>query len=130
MTIRSEIETRLGQFAASQNPPIPVALENSKFTKPTNGPYISIYLLAKKSINRDVAAQGIRTYGKAQINVYAPLNDGMGKLESIVSDVKNLYPVLPKIGTVSIEKPCDEADAFVVDNFICIPITVSYRVEL
>jgi hypothetical protein len=127
MSIRSELEAPLVQYGIQKN--IPVALENKKFTKPSTGSYLEILLLSTHSINRDVAAKGVRTYGKAQINVYSELGTGMGLLESLADEVKNLYPVIPKLGIVSIEKPCDEGDTYVSGNFMCLPITVSYRVE-
>lgn len=129
MSIRSELEVRLSQFASSQTPAIPVSYENSKFTKPKSGPYLEIMLLKSTALNRQLSAQGKRIYGKAQINVYAPLGTGMAFLEDLVNKVVNLYPVVPKVGIVSIEKPCDEGSSYILDNFICIPITVSYRVE-
>lgn len=131
MSIRSELESRLDQFASVQNPPIPVAVEGRSFTKPTSGSYLEIVLLRKAAVNRNLAAIDQTITGKAQINVYMMIQagSGMGQIETLVEKVKNLYPVIPKTGIVSIEKPCDQGDSYIVDNFTCIPLTVCYRVE-
>jgi hypothetical protein len=131
MTIRSELESRLNAFASAQIPPIPIAVEGGSFNKPASGAYLEIFLLRKAAVNRNLAAIDQTITGKAQINVYMTIQagSGMGQIEALVEKVKNLYPVIPKIGIVSIEKPCDEADSYIVGNFTCVPITVSYRVE-
>lgn len=131
MTIRSELESRLNAFASTQVPAIPIAVEGRSFTKPTTGAYLEIVLLRKVAMSRNLAAVDQTITGKAQINVYMVIqaDSGMGQLEALVEKVKNLYPVIPKIGIVSIEKPCDEGDSYLVGNFTCVPLTVSYRVE-
>lgn len=128
MTIRTEIETRLATFAAAQAPPIPVAYENQKFIKPATGSYLEIFFLDTTDRNRNLSAE-IRTFGKFQISCYGQIGTGMKDLEELVQQVKNLYPVLPKTGTVSIEQPLSSSQSLVVDNFVCVPVTGSYRVE-
>lgn len=128
MSTRSEIETKLNTWAKSQVPPIPVAYENVPFTKPTDGPYIEIVLLNSTAINRNLATD-VRIYGKFQINVCAPINNGMGVVDALVDSVIALYPVLPKTGSVSIEQPLNDSPKQIVDNFVCVPITGNYRTE-
>ncbi len=129
MTIRSEIESKLAGFANTQIPPIPVALENRKFTKPTTGYYFEVVLLDSLPMNANLGALSTRLWGKFQINLYGPLGGGTGEIETLAHQVVNLYPVIPKIGIVSIEKPLNAGQGIVVDNFYCVPITGSYRVE-
>lgn len=129
MSLRSEIEKTLGQFASTKNPPIPVALENKKFVKPSSGYYLEVFFLDSIPVNSEISATGIRTTGKFQINCYGPLGVGMGAIENLSQQVVNLYPVVPKIGTVSIEKPLSAGQGIVVENFMCIPVTGNYRVE-
>jgi len=78
MTIRSEIESKLADFASTQN--IPVAYENIDFERPTDGPYLEVFLLGKASKLRNVAAEGKRVTGMFQVNCYAAVVDGMGDL--------------------------------------------------
>jgi hypothetical protein len=129
MTVRSEIETRLNDWAKAQVPPIPVAFQNVKFTKPLSGSYLELYFLGDNSMNRDLAASGVRTYGMFQVNCFAPVNTGMAQVEALAQSVKDLFPVLPKTGTVSIESPPNASGSYEADTFVCVPVRVSYRVE-
>lgn len=130
MTIRSEIESRLGTWASAQTPKIPVALENVDFTKPITGGYVEVVMLDSAVKNRGVAATGQRITGMFQINVFMPLGSGMGAIDALADTIVDLYPVLPKIGTVSIEQPLSGSSAFIVEDFMCLPLTGRYRVEV
>lgn len=129
MSTRSEIETRLTAWASAQSPPVPVAYENVDFDKPNTGGYVELFMLDNATRNRNLSAQQ-RTTGMFQINVYMPLNEGMGDLEDRVDAIAALYPVVPKFGTVSIEQPLSGSAGFVSENFMCIPMTGRYRVEV
>lgn len=128
MTARTEIETRLDNWAKAQLPPIPVAFQNVTFAKPT-GPYVELFFLGDNRANRDLAAEGVRTYGMFQISCYAPLNKGMGQVEALAEAVSDLFPVLPKTGTVSIEAPLSWSGSYVEDTHVCIPVRARYRIE-
>lgn len=130
MTIRSEIESRLRAFASVQVPPIPIAVENRKFDKPTSGYYFEVTILDSTPMNANLAANSTRLWGKFQISCYGPLGEGMGAIEKLAQQVVELYPVIPKIGIVSIEKPLSAGQGIIVDNFVCVPITGSYRAEI
>ena len=127
MSTRSEIESRLATWASAQK--IPVAFENVPFTKPATGSYLEIYMLESLSTNRDVSAQEIRTRGTFQINCYAPVGNGMATVEALASSVIALYPVVPKVGMVSIESPLNGSHATTMEGFMCIPVRGRYRVE-
>ncbi len=129
MSVRSEIENKLVIFAAEQQPPIPIAFEGVDFTKPIDGKYLELFMLANVSINKNVSASGKRTTGMFQINCYTPVGFGMAEVEALRDAVIELYPVVPKIGIVSIEAPLNSAMGFEVDTSICIPVTGKYRVE-
>lgn len=129
MSARSEIETRINEWARAQSPAIPVAFQNVKFTKPVSGPYLEVVLLGDNSTNRNLAADGIRTYGMFQVNVYAPVNAGMGQVEALAKSIVDLFPVIPKTGTVSIEAPLNTSGSTVIDAFVCIPVRARYRIE-
>lgn len=129
MSARSEIETRINSWAKMQKPPIPIAFEGVSFTKPTSGPYLEIFMLGSTNINRNVAAEGVRTYGMFQINCYAPANKGMGEVEALRDSMVALFPVLPKTGTVSIEAPLSWSGSDVIDGFVLVPVRANYRIE-
>jgi hypothetical protein len=129
MSVRSEIESRINTWAKAQVPPIPVSFENVSFTKPTSGPYLEVFLLGETRLNRNVAADGIRSYGIFQINCYAPTNKGMGEVEALCNNMVALFPVLPKTGTVSIEAPLSWSGSDIIDGYVCVPVRGNYRVE-
>jgi hypothetical protein len=130
MTIRSEIESRLAAYAAAQTPKIPVAYENVGFTKPTTGCYLEIFMLNSTATSRDVGASGVRYKGMFQINCYAPLGAGMSTVDALADAVIQVYPVLPKVGTVSVEAPLNASAGIPVDGFMCVPVTGRFRVEI
>jgi len=128
MSARSEIETRINNWAKAQVPPIPVAFEGVSFTKPA-GPYLEVFMLGGNSKSRNVAADGVRTYGIFQVNCYAPANKGMGEVEALRDNIVALFPVLPKMGTVSIEQPLSWSGSDVIDGHVLVPVRGNYRIE-
>lgn len=128
MSARSEIETRINNWAKAQVPPVPVAFEGVNFTKPVSGPYLEVFMLGSNSINRNVAAAS-RTYGMFQVNCYAPANKGMGEVEALRDSMVALFPVLPKTGTVSVEAPLSWSGSDVIDGFAFVPVRGNYRIE-
>lgn len=123
MSIRSEIETKLATLG------VPIAYQNAPFTKPKTGLWVEVFLLDAIRSSRNVAAQGSRIMGKFIVNCYGQLGTGMASLESLVEQVINLFPVVPKTGTVSIEAPLSASSSIIVESFICVPVTGTYRVE-
>jgi hypothetical protein len=130
MTARSEIENRLLAWANSKSPPIPIASENSKFKKPTDGSWLEFVMLNGVPTNRNVAAAGYRLRGQFQINIYGPAGIGAGGIEELANEIVNIFPVIPKIGTVSIEQPLSPAPLITtIGTSVCMPITGKYRIE-
>jgi hypothetical protein len=130
MSIRSELELKLAAWASSQVPPIPVAYEGVAFTKPTTGPWLQPTMLTSSTVNPTVEATRRRERGVFQINCY--VRDGLGSaaVENLSNNIVNLYPVVPKTGTVSIEQTPQTAAAIVTqDGWRYIPVRVSYRQE-
>lgn len=128
MSVRSEIETRLLAFAASQS--IPVALDNVGFNKPDTGSYLQIFFLDPVTINPDVAAERERETGVFQIDVCVRQGTGTKVGTALAEGVKSLFAVLPKMGTVSIERPA-QVSAFRnrTDGFSVSHVSFSYRQE-
>jgi len=129
MTARSEIETRITNWAKAQTPPVPVAFEGVSFTKPTSGPYLEVFMLGSDSKLRNVAADGVREYGMFQVNCYTPAGKGMGGVEAMAESIVALFPVLPKTGAVSIEQPLSWSSGSVIDGFTFVPVRGNYRIE-
>lgn len=129
MSVRTDIEGKLALFASTQSPPIPIAYENVKFMKPTDGKYLEIKFLDSYTDNRELSAKAIRQTGKFQVNCYCPLGAGMRDLEDLADSIIAIYPVIPKLGTVSIESPLDSTRALIIDTSMCIVVTGSYRAE-
>jgi len=127
MTVRSEVEGKLAQYAATKG--IPVAYENVSFTKPTSGNWIEIYFLSNNSVLPELSASRRREYGMIQINVYGKPGVGMGAITTQVNEVVALFPVVPKAGVTSIEAPPSVGRAMQDGEFIFVPITVQYRAE-
>lgn len=130
MTIRQELETILATFAAAQVPPIPVAWEGVPFVKPVSGHWLEMFLLSANTISSDVAATKIRERGTLSIIGWSLSGEGAGKLEALIEQISKLFPVIPKVGTVSIEAP-GNSGRITLDNsgWICLPIDFPYRQE-
>jgi hypothetical protein len=130
MSIRSEVEKRLLTWAKAQVPPVPVSVENVPFTKPTAGGYLKIFFLDAATVNSDVAAKGERETGVFQVDVCVPEGTGVLARDALVASVKALFPVLPKTGTVSIERPPHKSmGSNRIDGFSVVYLSFSYRQE-
>lgn len=127
MTVRSEIEVRLTEFAASRN--IPVAYEGFDFTKPDTGEWLEIFFLDSYARNRNVAADQHTETGMFQVDCCGELGAGMGRVEALARDIVALYPILPKVGIVSIEKTPSASHGRIREDHVYAPVTVSYRTE-
>lgn len=130
MTIRQELETKLATFAAAQSPAIPVAYENVSFTRPDSGLWLECYLMSGPTVVATLDASTNRERGIWCVNCWGKLNTGAGKIEALVAQIIKLYPVLPKVGTVSIEQPGTNSRMNVTsDGWACIQVSFPYRVE-
>lgn len=133
MSTRSELEIKLQTFANSQNPPLPVSMENVSFNRPdqsSDNLWIECYLMPGPTITATVDASTNRERGIWCVNVWRPSNRGTGKLEALAEQIIKLFPVLPKTGTVSIEQPGSKSKINITaDGWACIALTFPYRVE-
>lgn len=128
--IRAELETRLKVWADAQTPKIPVAFEGVTFTKPTDGVYLATFLLPTETIDVDVSATRKRRIGIFQINCWARAGKGMGQVETLAQNIIDLFPIIPKVGTVSVERTPYANDAIPDDSgWMIVPVTVEYRHE-
>lgn len=127
MTVRSEVEVKLTEFAASRN--IPLAYEGFDFTKPDTGEWLEMYFLDNHTKNRSVAVDQYTVTGMFQVDCCGELGVGMGVVEALARDVAALFPVLPKVGIVSIEKTPNAGRGRIREDHVYAPVTVSYRTE-
>jgi hypothetical protein len=129
--IRAEFETRLSHWADAQNPKIPIAFEGVAFTKPTNGtPFLEAFLLPGPTLNRTVDGKRKTYIGLFHINCWAPSGRGMGQVERIAQAIADLFPMLPKMGRVSVEKtPAAGKSPLDDSGWLIVPVTVEYRME-
>ena len=128
--IRAELETRLKTWADAQTPQIPIAFQGVSFTKPADGsPYLEPILLPNPTLNKTVDGKRKTYIGIFQVNCWAQSGRGMGPVESLAQSVINLFPLLPKTGSVSIEQT-PAADSPLLDNgWLVVPVTIKYRME-
>lgn len=130
MTTRQEIESKVAAFAAAQIPPITVAYENVPFTRPTGVPWLEVVIASAGTITTTVDALGTRERGTIGVNVYVPSGQGVGKADALAALVVKIFPVIPKVGTVSIEGAGNTGQFKLTnDGWGCIPVSFPYRVE-
>lgn len=128
--IRTELETRLKQWADAQVPKIPISFEGVPFTKPTSGVFLEAVLIPNVTLDTDVSASGKRRLGLFQVNCWAKSGKGMREVETLAQSVIDLFPILPKTGTVSIEstpfadQPLDDPAGWII-----VPVLIQYRYE-
>ena len=128
MSIRSELEKIILTWAATQS--IPVSIENIPFNKPNNSKYVEVYFLGSSTICPTVNGKRERETGIMQVNCCVPQGNGAKAGEDLADAIKALFPVVPKVGTVSIERPANISQALYRDDgFRVIPVRVSYRAE-
>lgn len=126
-TVRSEVETVLAAFADSKS--LPVAFENVEFTRPDEGGWLEIHFLAEASAARGLDASGRTAYGMFQVSVYMPQGTGMRAVSELAREVADLFPVVPKMDVTSIEAPASISGSLIVDEYVCVPVTLRYRAE-
>lgn len=128
--IRAELETRLKAWADAQTPKVPIAFENVPFVKPLDGVYLEAFLVP--NITLDVAVDGSRQrhLGIFQVNCWAKSGKGMRQVEKLAQDVIDLFPLLPKVGVVSVDRtPVAESRLMDSAGWVIVPVTIPYRYE-
>jgi len=127
-TVRAYFESALNTWASSQS--IPVSFENVPFTKPSSGTYIECFLLPAATIARTAKGDKTREVGIFQINVWIPSGEGSGPAQAIADSIAALFPLVPKSGAVSIEKPPSIERAINdVSGWYVLPVVIHYRHE-
>ena len=128
--IRAELDSKLKAWADAQIPKVPVAYEGFPFTKPTDGVFVESFLIPAITMDSDVSGDSKRYLGIYQINCWARSGRGMKQVETLAQNIINLFPMLPKTGSVSIEST-PYAEKYVLDQsgWVILPVTIQYRYE-
>ena len=128
--IRSVLETQLKTWADSQTPKIPIAFEGNSFSKPTAGGFLEPTLLPNLTLNNDLSGQRKTYYGIFEVKCWYPRGKGMGAVEKLCSSIIDLFPLLPKTSSVSVEyTPHAEQPQFDDAGWIIVPVMIMYRHE-
>lgn len=130
-TVRSELETRLSTWAAAQSPAVLVSYEAVPFNKPTDfTAFVQCFLIPNVTLNTEVSGSHMRELGIFQVNVWCKEGEGSGKIDTLVKSVIDAFPIIPKVGSVSIEQT-PHASAAILDNgWRIVPVTIKYRLEI
>lgn len=131
--VRSALESRLKAWTEAQSPVPAIAFENRAFTKPPLSPttplWVECKLLPNQTLSRETTALRETFIGFFQVNVWGPSNTGMGSTERMADSIKQAFPVIPKVGGVSIEKPPKVGSPLQDSGWIVVPVLISYRYE-
>jgi hypothetical protein len=125
--IRAALETRLTDWALTQS--LPIAYQNVGFTKP-EGAYLEAILIPNLTMNKEVSGVRKTMLGLFQVNIWTPEGQGVGQAEAIAQGIVNLFPMVPKFGSVSIEStPTPERTRPDEDGWAVTPVLMTYRYE-
>ena len=127
--IRSELEQRLSTWANSFNPVITVAWESSPFTLPTDR-YLQPFLIPATTVNPTVDGSRKRYIGIYQVNIYVKSGKGIKQISELVDSLVNYFPIVPKVGNVSIEQTPYSSTGVTVDGWYVVPVSIPYRMEI
>ena len=129
--IAAALEARLKAWAAAQVPPVPVAYENVAFTKPVDGsPWLEAFLIPNLTMNNEVSGGRKTHLGFFQVNCWVHKGSGMGRGRSLSQSIINLFPMLPKVGAISIEATPSASQPLDGDsNWVIVPVLIKYRYE-
>lgn len=127
--IRQALETRLKAWADVQTPKPPVAYQNVSFTKPTTGYWLESFLIPSSAHERETSASKKTYLGMFQVNVWTPRGIGMQIAERTADSIVASFPVVPKIGVVSVESTKVDASISDESGWVAVPVLINYRYE-
>lgn len=125
-TIRQEVETKVKAWASSKG--IALALENVPFTKPDTT-WIQLYIIPATTVNPTVNAKRATMFGFLQFNIYTKDGIGTKASEELAQEIIDLFPVVPKTGTVSIEQTGSIMNPLYDAQWRVTPVRIRYRQE-
>ncbi len=127
-TIRYDLQTKLKAFADSRS--LPVAWEGVEFSKPASGVWLQPFLLPAATLNYTLNCYRSTFVGTFQVNVWSRQGKGFKEAETVADELVASFPVMPKVGYVSIERT-PSIDSKIYDNggWVITPVTMRYRYE-
>lgn len=128
MSVRSDLEGRLANWAASQHPPVTIAWEGVSFDKPSELFLQPITSPAKPSM-AGVGGVRYRELGIFHINIWGIDGKGSSEVESVAAALVNLFPVFPKFAETSIEQVGSIGQAEIINGYRVVPVSFYYRRE-
>lgn len=129
--IRAALESKLAAWAASQSTPIPLFFQGLSVKKPANGsPFLESFLIPNVTSNRQVDGKHKTLRGLFHVNCWAQSGKGMGVSEGIAEAIVSLFPLIPKLGPVSIESTPSTSTALEDESgWVITPVLIKYRYE-
>lgn len=129
--VRAYFESALNTWAASQSPAIPISFENVPFTKPSSGNFLECFVLPATTVARTISGDKSREVGIFQVNIWIPSGEGSGAAQVLADSIAALFPLVPKSGAVSIEKPPSIERAIEdASGWYVVPLVIHYRHEI
>lgn len=129
MSVRSDLESRLATWAASQNPPIEISWEGMSYDKPSSSLFLQAIISPSKPSMAGVSGIRYRELGILHINIWGLDGKGSSEVESIAQALVNLFPVFPKFAETSIEQVGAIGQAEIINGYRVLPISFYYRRE-
>ena len=129
MSVRSDLESRLNDWAASQNPPIEVAWEGFDYDKPSSGLFLEPKIIPSRPAMAGVSGVRFRELGIFHVNVWGLNGNGTHETETIAKALVDLFPVIPKFSATSIESVGNIGNADIINGYRVVPVSFLYRRE-
>jgi len=126
--VRKEITDKLKTWAAAQSTPLKIAIEGVPFEKPSD-PWLELFVMPSTTVDSNVGVKRATLYGFFQINIYTKDGEGTKKAEDIAQALITLYPVIPKLSTVSIEQTGSILNHYQDAQWRVTPVRIRYRQE-
>ena len=81
-------------------------------------------------MNNELSGSRKTHLGILEVRCWCPSGKGMGAVEQLSNSIINLFPLLPKVGGVSVEKT-PYAEDYLLDEagWVIVPVLVFYRYE-
>lgn len=129
MTVRTDLETRLATWAASQVPPIEIAWEGVNYDKPASDLFVECFLSPSMPNMAGLGGTRYRDVGVFHINIWGLNGKGVSETETLAKSLVNFFPVFPKWADTSIERVGQISKAEIVNGYRVVPVTFYYRQE-
>lgn len=136
--IREELESRLITWAAAQNPPLQIALQNQDFAPPAmtldgTPTYLRCFLIPAMTDSLTLRGNHRQYHGVFQVSIVLARGAGSAGAESLLPALDALYPVAvpaTRAGLrIVVMRPMSAAAAIPEDDREVIPVTCRYQCD-